>query len=133
MLAANPDWSCLISHHLQSLHRAGAGSESVRFNAEPLQHADEEVRQRIVALAVESEVLALFEAAAGEESGKVRGDVRVRIAEVRAVQRHRAVEQRVDAFMTGLQFGEEMIEQLHMRLINHFKLPKLIRRFSMVR
>src|SRR6266508_6171362 len=98
------------SRHLQPAHRAGTGGELVGFDPEALQHADEEVRQWVVTLAVEREMLAVLETAAGKQRGQVRGDVRVRVAEVRAVKNHRAVEQGVAAFLARLQFGEEMVE-----------------------
>ena len=69
----------------------------------PLEHRDEQVRQRIIAAAVEGQVLAVPEAAAGEERRQVRRRVRVGVAEVGAVQDHRAVQQRLAAFPGGLQ------------------------------
>ena len=65
------------SHHFQSAHGAGGGGEAVGFDAELLEHGDVEVRQRVVALGVEGEVLAVPEAAAGEDDGEVVGDVAV--------------------------------------------------------
>ena len=44
-------------------------------------------------------MLAVLEAAAGEDRRQVRGHVRVGVAEVGAVEHHRAVEQRVFAFL----------------------------------
>jgi hypothetical protein len=62
------------SRHFQPAHGAGGGGEAVGFDAELLEHGDVEVRQRVVALGVEGEVLAVPEAAADEEDGQVGGD-----------------------------------------------------------
>ena len=77
-------------------------AKPVVLDPHPLEHRDEQVRQRIVVFAVEREVLAVPEAAAGEERRQVRRRVRVGVAEVGAVQDHRAVEQRLAVFPDGL-------------------------------
>ena len=81
-------------HHLQPFHRPGAAGELVTFNAQPLQHRDEQIRQRIVVGFVESEVLAVFESAAGQQHRQVVIVVVVAVAEIAAVEDLRAVEQR---------------------------------------
>ena len=58
---------------------ARARSKCIRFRAHLLEHGDEEVAQRCVGIALEGKVLAVFEAAAGEEDGEVGVIVRVRI------------------------------------------------------
>ena len=63
------------SRDFQTAHGAGGGGEAVGFDAELLEHGDVEVRQRVVVLGIEGEVLAVPEAAAGEEDGQVGGDV----------------------------------------------------------
>src|SRR5262245_49229094 len=67
----------------QAGQRARASAELVRLDAQPLQHADEEVAQGRVLL-VESEVLAVLEAAAGEQDGEVLDGVAAAVAEVAA-------------------------------------------------
>ena len=64
-----------------------------------MQHGEEHIRQRIVPLAVEREVLAVAEAAAGQDRRQVEAGVRVGVAEVGAVEHHRAVEQRLPLFV----------------------------------
>jgi hypothetical protein len=63
------------SRDFQPAHGAGGGGEAIGFDAELLEHGDVEVRQRIVALGVEGGVLAVPEAAAGEEDRQVGGDL----------------------------------------------------------
>ena len=55
--------------HFQPAHRSGRGGKLVRFDSHALEHGDEEIWQRIVALAVEGEVLAMLEATTTEENG----------------------------------------------------------------
>src|SRR5688572_25288957 len=69
--------------HLQPAHRARAGRELVRLQSHALQHRDEEIRQWIIVLRIEREMLAVLEAATCKNGRHVRGHVRVRIAEVR--------------------------------------------------
>ena len=57
-----------ISGHFQAAHRCGGGGEGVGFDAEALQHRDEEVRQRVIPLGIKTEMLPVLEAAAGEEN-----------------------------------------------------------------
>ena len=54
------------SRQLQPAQRALARAELVGLDAEALEHGDVEVRERVVVLLVESEVLTVLEAAAGE-------------------------------------------------------------------
>src|SRR5437016_389121 len=82
----------------------------------------ERMGKRVVVLAVEGEVLAVPESAAGKECGKIRGDVGVGVAEIRSVQNHRAIEQRVGFFLDAVEFREEIVEQLHVPLVNGLEL-----------
>ena len=61
----------LCSHHLQPAERSLTGRELIGFNAEALEHRDEEVGQWVVVLLVEGEVLSVLEAAAREQGGEV--------------------------------------------------------------
>ena len=63
------------SRQFQSAHRSAAGRELVGLDPQPLEHRDEQVRQRIVVLGVERQVLAVPEPAAGQQHRQV--DVRV--------------------------------------------------------
>src|SRR5262249_39908881 len=85
------------SRHLQPAEGAAAGGELVRLDAQALEHGDEQVRQRVVLLLVEGEVLAVAEAAAREQDGEVVVGVRVGAAHAGAVQHHRPVQQRLVA------------------------------------
>ena len=62
------------------------------------------------------------ESAAGEERRQVRRRVRIRVAEVGAVQDHRAVQQRRAVFPGGLQALEQVGEQLHVPFVDGLEL-----------
>lgn len=119
--------------HLQAAHRAGTGGEMIRLDAHALQDVDEEVRQWVVALAVKDEVLAMLEAAAREEDWQVGGDMGVRVAEIAAVEHHRAVEQGLVALFVRLQGVEETGEQLHVLGIDPFEIGQLCGAATVVR
>ena len=74
--------------------RAGAGAEAIRLDAHLMQHADEEVGQRLVVLAVEGHVARVLEAAAGQQDRQVVAGVRRGVAHVAAVEDHGLIEQR---------------------------------------
>ena len=61
---------------------SGRRRKSIGFQPEPLEHRDEKIGQRVIAIGVKAQVLAVLETAAGQESGKVRGHMRVSISEV---------------------------------------------------
>ncbi len=68
-LSAFIDDGSIHSDQFQSVHRASAGTELISLDAKPLEHRYEQLRERVVVLRVEGEVLAVPEAAAGEEHG----------------------------------------------------------------
>lgn len=57
--------------------RSGAAAEFSGFNAEVLEHGDVEVTEWGVVVGAEGQVLAVLEAAASEQDGEVRIQVRV--------------------------------------------------------
>ncbi len=59
------------SYHLQPLHRARAAAEGVNLQPQTLEHRDEEVRQRVVVVQVEGQMLAVLKAAAGQNDRHV--------------------------------------------------------------
>src|ERR1700738_295659 len=63
---------------------AGAAAELVHLQTEALEHRDVKVAQRRVALRVEGEVPAVFEAAPGEQHRHVLDAVRAGVGEVAA-------------------------------------------------
>jgi nucleoside-triphosphatase THEP1 len=91
---------------LESAHGAGGGGELVRFEAHPLEHRDEQIRQRVVAIGIERQVLPVPEPAAGKDCRQVGGHVGVGVTEVRAVKNHRAVQQGFPVFAGGFQLSE---------------------------
>src|SRR4051812_36375756 len=97
MGCANREWACLSAvpaagagvcgrrlrlSEVQAAHRAGGRCEFVRFQAHTLQCGHEKIWERIIAIGVEGEMLAVFEAAASENRREVRGDVCVGVAEI---------------------------------------------------
>ena len=77
---------------------SGAAAERFYFQAEVLKHRDEEVAERLVVIAAEGQVLAMLEAATGQQDGQVRIVVSIRVPHVAAEQDHRAVKQAISAF-----------------------------------
>src|SRR5437899_2261993 len=116
------------SRHLQPAHGAGRGGEPVGFKPHPLQHRDEEVRERIIVLRVEADVLAVPESAAREDRRHVRRHVRVRIAQIRTINNHRAVEQGLAIFVHRLELGEQIRQQLHVPLVDRLQLRQFLLR-----
>src|SRR5882724_6449674 len=55
------------SGEIQSAHGPGRGGEFVRLEGHALQHRDEEIRERVIMLCVESKVLSVLKATAREE------------------------------------------------------------------
>src|SRR5690349_1701095 len=100
--------------HLQAAHGAGAGSEMVGFDPEPLEDVYKEVWQWIVSVAVEDQMLAMPETAARKEDGQIGRHVGIRVAEVAAIEYHRAVQQGFIALSLRFQVREEACQQFHM-------------------
>ena len=120
------------SRDIQAAHGSGGGGEAVGFDAELLEHGDVEVRQRVVALGVEGEVLAVPEAAAGEDDGQVGGDVAVGVAHVAAVEDHGAVDERLAVFRGGAEVGDELVEEAHVLVVDALELGDFLRVFPVV-
>jgi len=60
--------------------------------------------------------------------------VPVRVSEVRAVENHRAVEQRFAVLAEGLEFAEQVRQQLHhVPLVHRLELGELLLRLPVVR
>ena len=62
-------WKSLADSGLDLGDRARARDKVLRFDAKLLEHGDEEIAERLVLNGVESEMLAVLEAAAREETG----------------------------------------------------------------
>ena len=84
------------------------GSEGVRFDSKVLQHVHEQIAEWLVALAAKREVLAVAEAAAGQQDGKIGGVVNVRVPEIAAVENHGVVQKS----LTILGLSREVIDEL---------------------
>ena len=110
---------------LHARHRPRAARELVRLDAHALQHGDEEIRQRLVVLLVEGEMLAVLEAAAGEDEREIRRVVGVRVGEVRAVEEHRVVEQRAVGFLHARESIEQAREAAELRFLDLLQLGDL--------
>ncbi len=72
---------------LQPRQRPGRVRESVRFDAQALEHAHVQVAQGWWLLGIEGRVLAVFEAAAGEQHGQVAHGVAAGVAEISTAQK----------------------------------------------
>ncbi len=69
-------------HHLQTAHGPVGSREPIGLHSHPLEHGDEEVRQRVIALLVEGKMLAVLETAAREENRKIGGEMTAGIPEI---------------------------------------------------
>lgn len=96
--------------HLQPSDGPGTAAETVGLNTEALEHGDIKITERGVVLGVEGEVLAVSEAAAGEEGGHVGGGVGGGVAEVAPIKEHRAVEEGVALLFHPLEAREKGFE-----------------------
>src|SRR5437762_1591946 len=124
---------CLILNKIQSSHCSRRGGELVHFKAHPLKHRHKEVGERVIVLLIESQVLAMLKPATSKDGGEVGGDVSVSVSEIRAVQDHCAIQQRLSILANSLQLTQQGGQQFHMPLVNGFKLRELGFGFSMVR
>ena len=125
-----------IRHELRELkppERACARCKLVRLNSHPLQDIDEQVWQRIVALTVECQMLAVFETATCKDNGKVGRDVGVRISHIAAVEHHRMVKQRSTILFTALKVSNQVAQKLHVLTVNTLKVTHLFLVASVVR
>src|SRR5215204_3133498 len=68
--------------HFQASHGAGGGREAVSLQPHALEHGNEKIGQGVIMLRIEGEMLAVLEAASGEDRRHVGGDVSIRIPQV---------------------------------------------------
>src|ERR1700722_6738672 len=113
MSLASSEVMASSSQHFQSCQGAGAVAELVHFQTEALEHRYVEVAQRRVALRVESEVLAVFEAAPGEQHRHVLDAVDAGVGKVAAEEHRGPLEQGGAVFLGVLQLLEEVAQGLH--------------------
>src|SRR5689334_11658560 len=81
------------SRHRQARERPVAGPEMVGLDPQALEHAHVEIAQGRRVLRIEMQVLAVLEAAAGEEDGQIFRGVAAGVAEIAAEENGRAVEE----------------------------------------
>src|SRR5581483_3896203 len=81
-----------ILSQVQSAHRPGTRAELIRLDSQALQYRNKKIRQRIVPLAIEHQVLAVLESTTRKQHRKIGRHVSGRIPEIAAVKDHRAVE-----------------------------------------
>ena len=82
----------LATHHLESGECSRAGTELVGFQAEALEHADEQIAKRRRVVGIKGQVLAMTEATAGEQHRKVASGMTAAISQVAAEEDSGAVE-----------------------------------------
>ncbi len=111
---------------VQPPHRSCAAGEFIGFDAEALEHRDEEIGERVVVGLVEGEVLAVLVAAAGEEHGQVVGVMVIAVAEIAAVEDLRVVEQGSVAFLRGFEFGKQRSELAEFGEFEVFELVEFV-------
>ena len=88
----------LTSRELKPRQRPRSACELLRLDSQPLEHADEQIGQRLVVLLAKLEVMAVFKTATSKQDGQVFRVVVVSVAEVASEKEHRAVEQRGSCF-----------------------------------
>ena len=121
-----------VSRHFQSAERTVAGGEAVGLDAEALEDADEEIRQRIVLILVEGEVLAVFESTACEQGREVGVRVGVRVAHAGSVENRSPVEEgAIYAFRRG-ETVEKVRKFLELGFFDETQLGKLVRLVAVV-
>ncbi len=118
---------------LQSPHCAGGGCELIGLHAEPLEHGNKEIRERIVLLLIKPEMLAVTEAAPGKEHGKVCREVAAGAAEVGAKQDLGLIEQRGRTIGTCFQRSEKIEERRERGAFNKLELAQHVGVFAVVR
>src|SRR5215831_19669346 len=95
----------MFSSHFESVHSPGARRELIDVNSKALQDRDEQVRERIVPIPIEADMLTVFEAATGQDRWQVGGEMLVSVSHIRPVKNHGAIEQRFAAFLSGSQIA----------------------------
>ena len=97
----------------QSGDRPAARSERVCFHAETLQHADEELAERRVVVAVSGDVLPVFESAAGQQNRQIAGAVAAGVSQIAADQNLCLVQLASGSFFCVSQRQQEIFERGH--------------------
>ena len=120
--------------HFQTTESTSRSRKLVGVDTQAVQHREQQVRQRVITLKslVEGQVLAVLEAAAGEHDRLVEAGVLVGVTEVRTIENHRAIEQRILAFGHRLHVTKELREQLHVTHVERLELGQLVVRFAVV-
>src|SRR5215217_5876342 len=98
-----------------------------------MQHREMKVRQRIIVVAIEYQMLAVLEAATGEDDRQIRRQMRVGVVEVRAEEHLCTIKERLATFLRFFQAIQEGIEILEMLHVDCLQLSELVRLLSMVR
>ena len=85
------DQDLAISH--QPGQATGAAGKSIGLDSHLLEHADKDIAERRVDLAIERKVLAMLEASPREDDGQIRIVMNVRVPHVTAVKDHGVIQQ----------------------------------------
>ena len=96
-----------LTGRLQARERPRAGTESIRVDAEALEHRDIEVGQGRRLIWIEGEVLAVSEPAAGQKHRQIPRRVAAGVAEVAAEEHHGAIEQAGALLARVFELGKE--------------------------
>lgn len=97
-----------------------------------MEHGYEQVGERVVFVAIEGEVLAVFEASAGHQHGHVVGGVFVGVAEIAAVEDERVFEQAGVSFLRVLEVADELADEPHVIAVDGFELGEFFLVFAVV-
>src|SRR5262245_53271144 len=89
------------SNEFEPCHRSCARGKAVLFQTAALQDGNVEIRQRIVILAIEAQMLPVAKPAAGEKHGHVSVVVARCVAQI-AGQQHRSMVEQIPAVVVGL-------------------------------
>src|SRR5262249_8743290 len=95
-------------NQFQAPHAARGGCEFVILQPHPPQHRNEKVRQWIIVISVERQMLAVFKSATGKNGWQVCGHMSISVPKVGAVKHHGTVEQGFAVFLNGFQFAEQI-------------------------
>ncbi len=121
------------AHYFQAGKRSGAGAELFGFDAHALEHGDEEVRERRRVVLIERQVLAVTEAASGQEDGHVLDAVGGSVAQVAREEDHRAIQQARAVLFGLLQLLEKLAQGFHLFDFERLKLRDLAGILAVVR
>ena len=96
----------------------------VRLDAQPVEHREVEIGQRVVVYRVENEVLTMLEATTGKEGREVGRCVGVAVTEIGAVKHHGTIQQGFAFLGHRLQADKKVRELFQLRDIQSFQLRK---------